>query len=91
VSARCIFAPAYQYYSAFIADKALMLDDRIIIPSITCSDERDYVPTNKWVVFEHHFAAIAGAGPLISSGKTPKLIKKETQVRMVVGYGAMLT
>jgi carbon starvation protein len=42
-----------------------MLDDRNITPSITCNDGKDYVPTNKWVVFGHHFAAIAGAGPLI--------------------------
>jgi carbon starvation protein len=61
----CVFALAYRYYAAFIGAKVLMLDDRNITPSITCNDGRDYVPTNKWVVFGHHFAAIAGAGPLI--------------------------
>ncbi|HTZ39478.1 MAG TPA: carbon starvation protein A [Syntrophales bacterium] len=61
----CVFALAYRYYGAFIGAKVLMLDDRNITPSVSCNDGRDYVPTNKWVVFGHHFAAIAGAGPLI--------------------------
>ncbi|HUK99351.1 MAG TPA: carbon starvation protein A [Nitrospirota bacterium] len=64
-TALCVFALAYRYYSAFIAAKVLMLDDRNITPAVSCNDGRDYVPTNKWVVFGHHFAAIAGAGPLI--------------------------
>jgi len=61
----CVFALAYRYYAAFIGAKVLMLDDRNITPSVSCNDGRDYVPTNKWIVFGHHFAAIAGAGPLI--------------------------
>ncbi|MGE5844534.1 MAG: carbon starvation protein A [Syntrophaceae bacterium] len=61
----CVFALAYRYYAAFIGAKILMLDDRNVAPSVSCNDGRDYVPTNKWVVFGHHFAAIAGAGPLI--------------------------
>jgi|WetSurSiteA1Bulk_404760.scaffolds.fasta_scaffold00856_5 carbon starvation protein len=61
----CVFALAYRYYAAFIGAKIMMLDDRNIAPSVSCNDGRDYVPTNKWVVFGHHFAAIAGAGPLI--------------------------
>jgi carbon starvation protein len=61
----CVFALAYRYYGAWIGAKVLMLDDRNITPSVSCNDGRDYVPTNKWVVFGHHFAAIAGAGPLI--------------------------
>ncbi|WP_243369632.1 carbon starvation protein A [Geotalea sp. SG265] len=65
VSALCALALAYRYYSAFIAAKVLMLDDRNVTPALTCNDGKDYVPTNKWVVFGHHFAAIAGAGPLI--------------------------
>jgi len=63
--AACIFVLAYRYYSAFIATKILMLDDRNITPAVSCNDGHDYVPTNRWVVFGHHFAAIAGAGPLI--------------------------
>ena len=65
IGALCVFALAYRYYAAFIATKVLMLDDRNIAPSITCNDGQNFVPTNKWVVFGHHFAAIAGAGPLI--------------------------
>ena len=65
IGALCVFALAYRYYAAFIAAKVLMLDDRNIAPSISCNDGQNFVPTNKWVVFGHHFAAIAGAGPLI--------------------------
>ena len=65
IGALCTFALAYRYYAAFIAAKVMMLDDRNIAPSVSCNDGQNYVPTNKWVVFGHHFAAIAGAGPLI--------------------------
>jgi carbon starvation protein len=65
IGALCTFALAYRYYAAFIAAKVMMLDDRNIAPSISCNDGQNFVPTNKWVVFGHHFAAIAGAGPLI--------------------------
>ncbi|OPY09441.1 MAG: Carbon starvation protein A [Syntrophus sp. PtaB.Bin001] len=65
IGSLCVFALAYRYYAAFIAAKVLMLDDRNIAPSVLCNDGQNYVPTNKWVVFGHHFAAIAGAGPLI--------------------------
>ena len=65
IGALCCFVLAYRYYAAFIAAKVLMLDDRNISPSISCNDGQNYIPTNKWVVFGHHFAAIAGAGPLI--------------------------
>ncbi len=65
LSALCFLVLAYRYYSAFITAKVLMLDDRNITPAVTCNDGKDYIPTNKWVVFGHHFAAIAGAGPLI--------------------------
>jgi len=65
IGSLCVFALAYRYYAAFIATKVLLLDDRNIAPSYACNDGQNYVPTNKWVVFGHHFAAIAGAGPLI--------------------------
>lgn len=65
IGSLCVLALAYRYYAAFIATKVLMLDDRNIAPSVLCNDGQNYVPTNKWVVFGHHFAAIAGAGPLI--------------------------
>src|ERR1700730_15442060 len=65
VGALCVLAIAYRYYSAFIAAKVLALDDSRPVPSKTMYDGHNYVPTNKWVLFGHHFAAISGAGPLI--------------------------
>ena len=61
----CVFALAYRYYSAFLAAKALALDDRRTTPAHTYEDGHNYVPSPKWVLFGHHFAAIAGAGPLV--------------------------
>ncbi|MEE8208976.1 MAG: carbon starvation CstA family protein, partial [Nitrosomonadaceae bacterium] len=64
-AAICVYAIGYRFYSAFIATKVLMLDASRATPSERLNDNRDFVPTNKWVVFGHHFAAIAGPGPLI--------------------------
>src|SRR5882762_2100474 len=61
----CVMAIAYRYYSAFIAAKVMTLDDSRPVPSQTMFDGHNYYPTNKWVLFGHHFAAISGAGPLI--------------------------
>ncbi|MFL5331497.1 MAG: carbon starvation protein A [Gemmataceae bacterium] len=61
----CILAIAYRFYSAFLAAKVLALDDKNITPAHTHYDGQNYHPTNKWVLFGHHFAAISGAGPLI--------------------------
>jgi carbon starvation protein len=61
----CVMAIAYRYYSAFIAAKVMTLDDSRPVPSETMFDGHNYYPTNKWVLFGHHFAAISGAGPLI--------------------------
>jgi carbon starvation protein len=61
----CTLAIAYRYYSAFIAAKVVTLDDSRITPAHRFRDGQNYHPTNKWVLFGHHFAAIAGAGPLI--------------------------
>ena len=61
----CVFALAYRYYSAFIAAKVLVLDDRRTTPAHVYEDGHNYVPSPKWVLFGHHFAAIAGAGPLV--------------------------
>src|SRR5262249_61639181 len=58
-------ATAYRYYSAFLAAKVAALDDRRTTPAHTFYDGQNYDPTNKWVLFGHHFAAISGAGPLI--------------------------
>jgi carbon starvation protein len=65
VGALCVIAISYRYYSAFIAAKVLALDDSRPVPSQTMFDGHNYYPTNKWVLFGHHFAAISGAGPLI--------------------------
>ena len=65
VIALCVFALAYRYYAAFLSAKVLVLDPRKRTPSHTLKDGHDYEPTNKWVLFGHHFAAIAGAGPLV--------------------------
>jgi carbon starvation protein len=65
VGALCVMAIAYRYYSAFIAAKVLALDDSRDVPSKTMYDGHNYYPTNKWVLFGHHFAAISGAGPLV--------------------------
>lgn len=61
----CGFILAYRYYSAFIDTKILMMNDSIVTPAHRCNDGKEFVPTNKWVLFGHHFAAIAGAGPLV--------------------------
>ncbi len=65
IGALCVIAISYRYYSAFIAAKVLALDDSRPVPSETMFDGHNYYPTNKWVLFGHHFAAISGAGPLI--------------------------
>lgn len=59
------YAIAYRFYSKFIAERVFELDDRRLTPAERRNDGLDYVPTNKWVLFGHHFAAIAGAGPLV--------------------------
>jgi carbon starvation protein len=65
VGVLCVFAIAYRYYSAFLATKALVLDDRRQTPAHAFADGHNYVASPKWVLFGHHFAAIAGAGPLV--------------------------
>ncbi|MGB7844783.1 MAG: carbon starvation CstA family protein [Candidatus Acidiferrum sp.] len=65
LAAVCSYLVAYRLYSAFIAAKLLALDNTRATPSERRDDGRDFVPTNKWVLFGHHFAAIAGPGPLV--------------------------
>ena len=64
VAAACTFALAYRFYGKFLAAK-LELSDKAVTPAIARADGRDFHATNRWVLFGHHFAAIAGAGPLI--------------------------
>jgi carbon starvation protein len=61
----CILAISYRFYSAFLAAKVLALDPQARTPAHEHNDGKDFVPTNRWVLFGHHFAAITGAGPLI--------------------------
>jgi len=65
LAALCSYAIGYRFYSKFIAAKVLALDPRRATPAERLENGRDFVPTNKWVVFGHHFAAIAGPGPLV--------------------------
>ncbi|MGA7623450.1 MAG: carbon starvation CstA family protein [Candidatus Acidiferrales bacterium] len=65
VAAVCTYLVAYRFYSKFIAAKVLALDDSRATPAERMEDGRDFVPTNKWVLIGHHFAAIAGPGPLV--------------------------
>ena len=65
VAALCTYAVAYRFYSRIIAAKIFALDARRPTPSQRLEDGCDYVPTNRWIVFGHHFAAIAGPGPLV--------------------------
>src|SRR5919197_6081919 len=60
-----ILALAYRYYSAFIATRVMSLDDTRTTPAHARYDGANYHPTARWVLFGHHFAAIAGAGPLV--------------------------
>ena len=65
IGALATLAIAYRYYSAFLAAKVLSLDGSRVTPAILRDDGKDYHPTNRWILFGHHFAAITGAGPLI--------------------------
>ncbi|MBM3350580.1 MAG: carbon starvation protein A [Betaproteobacteria bacterium] len=64
-AAVCIYAIAYRFYAVWIAAKVLTVDETRATPAERLDNGRDFIPTNKWIVFGHHFAAIAGPGPLI--------------------------
>jgi carbon starvation protein len=65
VAALCVFAVSYRFHSAWLMAKVLTLDELRATPAVANEDGKDFVKTNKWVVFGHHFAAIAGPGPLV--------------------------
>src|ERR1700729_4444074 len=65
IAAGCTYAIGYRFYSKFISAKVLALDEQRATPSERLENGRDFVRTNKWIVFGHHFAAIAGPGPLV--------------------------
>ena len=64
-AAACVYAIAYRFYAAWIAATVLTIDETRATPAERLENGRDFIPTNKWVVFGHHFAAIAGPGPLV--------------------------
>src|SRR5204863_9287555 len=61
----CALSSSYRFYSKWLATKVLRLNEKRATPAILQNDNKDYVPTNRWMVFGHHFAAIAGPGPLV--------------------------
>src|SRR2546421_2806078 len=65
IAALCSYAIGYRFYSKWIAARVLMLDERRATPCEVHDDGKDFVRTNKWIVFGHHFAAISGPGPLV--------------------------
>ena len=64
-AALCVYAIAYRFYAAWLATKVLLIDETRATPAERLDNGRDFIPTNKWIVFGHHFAAIAGPGPLV--------------------------
>src|SRR2546429_943199 len=65
IAALCSYAIGFRFYSKWIATRVLVLDERRATPCEVHDDGKDYVKTNKWIVFGHHFAAISGPGPLV--------------------------
>jgi carbon starvation protein len=65
VAAVCVFAVAWRFYSSWLMARVLTVDELRATPAVVHEDGRDYVKTNRWIVFGHHFAAIAGPGPLV--------------------------
>jgi carbon starvation protein len=71
LAAVCTYLVGYRFYAKFIAAKVMMLDDKRATPAERLRDGHDFEPTNKWIVFGHHFAAIAGPGPLVGPCSPP--------------------
>lgn len=65
IAGLCAFAISYRFYSKWLAVRVLLLNDQRATPALVQNDGKDFVPTNRWMVFGHHFAAIAGPGPLV--------------------------
>ena len=65
VAAVCTYLVAYRFYSRFLAETVFELDSRRATPAERLNNGRDFVPTNRWILFGHHFSAISGAGPLV--------------------------
>src|SRR5262245_44544604 len=65
VAAVCVYALGYRFYSAWVAARVLSVDATRATPAQRLNNGRDFMPTHRWIVFGHHFAAIAGPGPLV--------------------------
>ena len=65
LAAACTYLVGYRFYAKFIAARVMALNDKRATPAERLRDGHDFEPTNKWIVFGHHFAAIAGPGPLV--------------------------
>lgn len=85
IASLCIYMIGYRYYSKYIATRVLELDDQRATPAIVHNDGRDFVPTNKIVLFGHHFAAIAGAGPLVGPILAAQMGYLPSMIWIVVG------
>ena len=85
VAAVCIYAIGYRFYSKYIATRVLELDDNRATPAIVKNDGKDFCPTNKIVLFGHHFAAIAGAGPLVGPILAAQMGYLPSMIWIIVG------
>lgn len=85
VAAVCFYAIGYRFYSKYVAEKVLELDDNRATPAVVNNDGHDFVPTNKIVLFGHHFAAIAGAGPLVGPILAAQMGYMPSLIWLVVG------
>src|SRR3989442_14365049 len=84
-AAVCTYAVRSRSDSKFLADRVFGLDDRRATPAERCNNGRDFVPTNKWVLYGHHFAAIAGAGPLVGPVLAAQCGFLPGTLRLVIG------
>lgn len=86
VASVSVYLVAYRYYSLYIAQKVMKLDPTRATPAVINNDGLNYVPTNRYVLFGHHFAAIAGAGPLVG----PVLAAQMGYLRHAVAAGGVV-
>src|SRR5574341_2241668 len=84
-AAVCTYVIAYRFYSKFLATRVFGLDPRRATPAERCNNGRDFVPTNKWVLYGHHFAAIAGAGPLVGPVLAAQFVYLPGTLWLVIG------
>lgn len=85
IASVCIYMIGYRFYGRFVAYKILGLDDNRATPAVINNDGRDYVPTNKYILFGHHFAAIAGAGPLVGPVVAAQMGYLPSMIWLLVG------